>query len=185
MKSVKFLEQVKAQYGLKNDRQLATHLNMTSGTISQYMSGKRIMDDEACLAVALQLDINPLQVIGAACIDRAEKTGQKSLWEVFMSRTAATAAAVLVASGVNLFLTPESANAATMRVPATVDSSFYRLCAVALPPGLVTKNQQYAQALRSNVVRFSEVNLLDRPAHIFLTNSLPTCAAVPELSQLI
>lgn len=116
MKSVKFLEQVKARYGLKNDRQLAVHLNMTSGTISQYMTGKRVMDDEACLAVALALDINPMLVVGAACIDRAEKSGQKSLWEVFMSRTAATAAAVLVTSGVTLFLTPPSANAATVRV---------------------------------------------------------------------
>ena len=128
MKSVKFLNQVKAKYGLKNDRQLAEHLGVTSGTISQYMNGKRVMDDEACLAVAIQLDIDPLQIIGAACIDRAEKTGQKSLWEVFMSRTAMTAGAVLVASGVNLFLTPSPANAASMRVPVGTDSSFYRLC---------------------------------------------------------
>lgn len=113
MKSVKFLEAVKEKYGLKNDRQLALHMGVGPNTIHQYMSGKRVMDDEACLAVALQLDINPLQVIGAACIDRAEKTGQKSLWEVFMSRTAATAAAVLVASGVNLFLTPGNAEAHT------------------------------------------------------------------------
>ena len=113
MKSVKFLEQVKARYGLKNDRQLAAHLNMTSGTISQYMTGKRIMDDEACLAVAMALNINPMEIVGAACIDRAEKSGQKSLWEVFMSRTVATAATVLVASGVNLFLTHENAEAHT------------------------------------------------------------------------
>ncbi|MFS2017469.1 helix-turn-helix domain-containing protein [Massilia sp. CT11-108] len=138
MQSVKFLNQVKAKYGLKNDRQLAEHLGVTSGTISQYMNGKRVMDDEACLAVALQLDINPLEIIGAACIDRAEKTGQKSLWEVFMSRTAMTAGTVLVASGVNLFLTTPPANAATMRVPTTSDSNFYRLCEISQMPLRIT-----------------------------------------------
>jgi hypothetical protein len=117
MKSVKYLEQVKSRHGLKNDLALANHLNWTSGKISQYMTGKRVMDDEACLAIALQLGINPMEVIGAACIDRAEKTGQKSLWEVFMSRTAATAAGALLVTGVNLFLTPGDANAASMRVP--------------------------------------------------------------------
>jgi hypothetical protein len=88
-------------------------MDMAPNTISQYMLGKRVMDDEACIAVALQLGIHPMEIIGAACIDRAEKSGQKSLWEVFMSRTAAATAAVLVASGVNLLLTPSNAEAHT------------------------------------------------------------------------
>ena len=115
MKSVKYLEDLKAKHGLKNDRQLAMHLNMGTSTIHQYMSGKRVMDDEACLAVALDLNINPMEIIGAACIDRAEKSGQKSLWEVFMNRTTAVAASVLMTTSVNLFLTPAPAEAATMR----------------------------------------------------------------------
>lgn len=113
MKSVKYLEQVKSRYGLKNDLALANHLNWSSGKISQYMTGKRVMDDEACLAVALALDVNPMEIIGAACLDRAEKTGQKSLWEVFMSRSAAAAASLAMATSVNLFLTPENAEART------------------------------------------------------------------------
>lgn len=116
MKSVKFLVELQNSRGL-NDAATAKLLHLTAPAISQYKSGKRIMDDETCLAVALELGIDPLQVVGAACIDRAEKTGQKSLWEVFMMRTAATAALVLVASGVNLILTPAPADAATMRVP--------------------------------------------------------------------
>lgn len=53
------------------------------------------MDDETCLAVAIELGIDPMQVVGAACIDRAEKTGQHSLWENFSQRMAATASAIL------------------------------------------------------------------------------------------
>lgn len=112
MKSVKYLEQVKAKHDLKNDRQLAIHLQKAPNTISQYMSGARIMDDETCLAVAMELGIDPIKVIGAACIDRAEKTGQKSLFEVFMTRMAATASALLLAFAVNMFLTPTHAEAA-------------------------------------------------------------------------
>jgi len=114
MKSVKFLIELQNSRGL-NDAATAKLLNLTAPAISQYKSGKRVMDDETCLALALELKVDPLQVIGAACIDRAEKSGQKSLWEVFMARTAATAALVLLASGVNLFLTPGNAEAATMR----------------------------------------------------------------------
>jgi DNA-binding transcriptional regulator YdaS (Cro superfamily) len=114
MKSVKYLIELQRIRGL-NDTALAKLLGVTQAAISHYKSGRRIMDDEACLAVALQLGTNPMEVIGAACIDRAEKTGQKSLWEVFMSRTAAATAAVLVASGVNLFLTTENAEAHSYR----------------------------------------------------------------------
>jgi len=129
MKSVKFLTDLQARKSV-NDSQLAKLLGVTQAAVSHYKSGRRIMDDEACLAVALQLEVDPMQVLGAAFLDRAEKTGQKSLWEVFMSRTAMTAGAVLVASGVNLFLTTPPANAATMRVPTTSDSNFYRLCEI-------------------------------------------------------
>src|SRR5688500_17754755 len=113
MKSVKYLEQLKQQRGLTSDRQLALFLNMGTSTISQYMKGQRVMDDEACLAVALALDLNPMEIIGAACIDRAEKSGQKSLWEVFMNRTAAVAASAVMAVGVTGFLTPQNAEART------------------------------------------------------------------------
>ena len=129
VKSVKYLQRMQDEKNL-NAAGAARVLNLTEAAISHYKSGRRVMDDETCIAIALQLGIHPMEVIGAACIDRAEKTGQKSLWEVFMSRTAMTAGAVLVASGVNLFLTTPPANAATMRAPATTDSSFYRLCEI-------------------------------------------------------
>lgn len=111
MKSVKYLQKVKEKFDLKTDTALATKLGWSKAAVSMYMSEKRVMDEEACLATALALDINPLEVIAAAGIDRAEKTGQRSLWEVFMSRTAIANLAVLALS-VNLFLTPQETNAA-------------------------------------------------------------------------
>ncbi|BBB66838.1 hypothetical protein UNDYM_2585 [Undibacterium sp. YM2] len=123
MKSAKYLEQIKAKHGLSNDRQLALHLKKSTGTISQYMNGTRVMDDEMCLAIALDLGINPIEIVGAACIDRAEKSGQKSLWEVFMTRMAATASALLLCFSVNLFVTLEKAEAAPVLGYSHVDES--------------------------------------------------------------
>lgn len=129
MNSVKYLEQVREKLARKTDGELAQVLGISRASISHYTTGRRVMDDEACLAVALDLGIDPIQVLGAAFLDRAEKAGQKSLWEVFMSRTATTAAAVMIASGVNVFLTANPANAATMRVSQDTDCTSYRLCA--------------------------------------------------------
>ena len=114
MKSVKYLLDLQQQKKM-TDTALAQFLGVSQPAISHYKSGRRIMDDEACLAVAMALNLNPMEIVGAACIDRAEKTGQKSLWEVFMNRTTAVAASVLMATSVNLFLTPAPAEAATMR----------------------------------------------------------------------
>lgn len=129
MKSVKYLEKLQKKENL-NDTELAKLLGITQPSISNLKAGRRVMDDETCLAIALKLGINPIEIVGAACIDRAEKTGQKSLWEVFMTRTATTASALLFAFFVNLFLTPEAANAATARLSATPELSFYKLCEI-------------------------------------------------------
>ena len=113
MKSVKFLEQLQKKTGL-NDTGLGKKLGVTQAAISQYKSGKRVMDDETCGKVAYELEIDPMLVVAAACIDRAEKTGQKSIWEVFMSRMATAASVLIAVVAVNLFLTPEKAEAAPL-----------------------------------------------------------------------
>ncbi len=110
MKSLKFLEDLSKLTG-KNDRQIAILLGIQPSAVSQYRSGKRIMDDETCLAVAIELGVDPMMVVGAACVDRAEKTGQRSLWENFLMNRMAAAAVLLLLVSVNLFLTPD-ANAA-------------------------------------------------------------------------
>lgn len=129
MKSVKYLEKLQIAEQL-NDTELAKLLGITQPSISNLKAGRRIMDDETCLAIALKLGINPIEIVGAACIDRAEKTGQKSLWEVFMTRMAATASAILFVLFVNFILTPQAANAATMQVSEGGDLISYKLCEI-------------------------------------------------------
>jgi hypothetical protein len=113
MKSVRYLEQVRATLPKQTDQALADVLNISKGAVSHYVTGRRVMDEETCLAVAIQLDINPMEVMMAAGIDRAEKAGQQSLWSVFSQRMAATAASAVLAVGVNFILTPQNAEACT------------------------------------------------------------------------
>jgi DNA-binding transcriptional regulator YdaS (Cro superfamily) len=94
MKSIKYLEELSKITGI-NDSELAKLLGVSQGYVSNLRAGRRVMDDETCLAIARRLEINPMKIIGAACIDRAEKAGKSSLWEVFTQRTATTASVVL------------------------------------------------------------------------------------------
>jgi transcriptional regulator with XRE-family HTH domain len=122
MKSAEYLDQVKQKLGIHTDKDLAEHFGITKAAISQYKSGARIMENEMCLAVALDLDIDPMRVIMAADMDRANRSGQHSLWAVFSERMAATVASAVLVAGVTLFLTPQNAEARTYS-PASSQNS--------------------------------------------------------------
>lgn len=111
MKSTKYLDLLIEKRHLKNDVALAEMLDVGKSTISNYRKGIRVMENEMCLKVAMALDIDPLHVIMAADIDRAEKAGQRSLWESFTRKAAAFAGVAVMASSVNLFVTPTDAQA--------------------------------------------------------------------------
>lgn len=117
MQSVKYLEKVREKYQLKTDAALAEKIGVGKSAMSHYMKGTRVMDEETCLSVALVLEIDPARVLMAAGMDRAEKTGQKSLWEVFSKRMAATAASAILAVAATLFLSPTQAEAAPALKP--------------------------------------------------------------------
>jgi hypothetical protein len=114
MKSVKYLDALIEKKGLKNDKALCEHMGWSHSVASHYRTGKRIMDNETCLRIAAELELeNPLPIIMAADMDRAEKAGQKSLWEVFSPRMAGFSAALLLGVVTN-FVTPSPAQAAPM-----------------------------------------------------------------------
>lgn len=102
MRSERYLDAVKERHGLTSDTALAEFLGVTQAGISHYRSGRRTMDNETCLRIAQALDMaDPMPIIMAADMDRAERAGQRSLWEVFSKRMPMQAApaslAVLVA----------------------------------------------------------------------------------------
>ncbi|AFC62054.1 hypothetical protein RSS0_0013 [Ralstonia phage RSS0] len=119
MRVEKYLNAVIERHGLKNDTALADLLGINKSAVSHYRTGRRTMSNEECLHLAQLLDMdNPLPIIMAADMDRAERAGQHSLWEVFSTRMAASNATaalllVLVASATN-FVAPSPAEAAPL-----------------------------------------------------------------------
>ncbi|MBN3829763.1 Cro/Cl family transcriptional regulator [Burkholderia sp. Ac-20384] len=112
MRSVKYLDQLMEKRNLKNDLALAKSMGWPSSRMSQYRTGKRVMENETCLMVALALEMdNPLPIIMAADADRAERLGQRSLWEVFSPRMAGISATLALGFVTN-FVNPSPAQAA-------------------------------------------------------------------------
>jgi hypothetical protein len=112
MRTAKYLDDVMSKRNLKRDKELAEWLEVTGAAIAQYRSGARTMDNEKCVKIALELCIDPLKIIMASDLDKAERSGQKSLWEVFTMRTAQSINAVLILMvSVTLFLTPSTGEA--------------------------------------------------------------------------
>jgi hypothetical protein len=112
---VKYLDMLIEKRGLKNDLALAKAMGWPSSRMSQYRTGKRVMENETCLQVALALGLdNPLPIIMAADADRAERLGQRSLWEVFSPKMAGISAAVIFGVVTN-FVTPSPAQAAPLQ----------------------------------------------------------------------
>lgn len=141
MKSSKYLDALIQKQGLKNDRALAAYLDVGTNTISQWRTGTRSMDHEMCLKLALALEMeNPLPIIMAADMDRAERAGQHSLWEVFTTRMAhSSLVAILVAllAGVTNFVTPTPAQAHSYAISR---ANQCLLCKIKSAPGDQVKN---------------------------------------------
>lgn len=118
MRSTKYLEDLQRKTGL-NDTELAKKLGISQPAMSNLKAGRRIMENETCIAVALELTIDPMRIIMAADMDRAERAGQRSLWEVFTARMA-TAASVILGILVILgsVITPSDAQTETGSKPS-------------------------------------------------------------------
>lgn len=129
MRITKYLNAVMDSRGFTQDKELAPWLGVTPSAISQYRRGVRTMDNEKCVLVALELGIDPIAVIMATDIDRADRAGQKSLWEVFLSRTATAASVLLGCGAVTLFLTlaPEPAQAAAFHSQFDNNTNYAKL----------------------------------------------------------
>lgn len=130
MRIAKYLDAVIERHGLKNDTALAELLGLRQSAVSQYRTGKRFPDNEGCLRIAQALDMaDPMPIIMSADMDRAERAGQHSLWEVFSKRMpthAASASLAVIAAAiggsVTKFVTSPSLQASIDAVLRAKDS---------------------------------------------------------------
>lgn len=79
MKTIDYLDAVKAAYSLTSDYQLAKKMSENSNRISSYRVGRTFMDDDLAIKIAYLLDLNPLTVLADAHIEREEKRGSVNL----------------------------------------------------------------------------------------------------------
>lgn len=135
MRTSKFLDEVMSKKDFRRDKQLAEWLEVTAAAIAQYRSGARTMDNEKCLKIALELDIEPMKVIMASDLDKAERAGQKSIWEVFMTRTqtiktAGVSALLCFVFVTNLLTTQEAKAAPALAISGYEVNANFILCQI-------------------------------------------------------
>lgn len=76
MKTVDFLDALKAAYCLTSDYQLAKKLGSSTNRISNYRVGTNFFDDDMVLKVAYLLELDPLFVLACINIERSERAGK-------------------------------------------------------------------------------------------------------------
>lgn len=84
MKTVDYLDAVKAAYSLETDYQLAKKLAVNTSRISTYRTRPGAMEDDLAIKISYLLDLNPLTVLADTHIERELKRGNNSLvifWE--------------------------------------------------------------------------------------------------------
>jgi len=130
MKTIKeLLDETKAAKGIETDYALAKALDLHSGLISDYYSGKRSPNEYACLRIAEAL-ARPLDEILAAVRIEAEKDDtRREAWRKYYKSIGGIAAsfAVLFLLSVTLIVTSTPANASN---GTECNPAYFVLCKV-------------------------------------------------------
>lgn len=99
MKSIKYLDDAKIKLGISSDYALAKLTGISQEAISQYRTGKRIMDDYTAAKLAEVLDIEPLEVIATANAEREKDETKANFWRILAKKKAAPMAVILLVVG--------------------------------------------------------------------------------------
>jgi|SRR6476469_1000380 len=96
--TIEFLDSVKEKLGIDSDYALAKRLGFSLSTVSNYRTGRRVLDDDAALVIAGALDIHPFVVIANANAERAKTPEQRERWSGVMEKFSASFNAILLGS---------------------------------------------------------------------------------------
>lgn len=88
--TIYFLDAVKEKLGITSDYALAKQLGFSLSTVSNYRTGRRVLDDDAALTIADALKLHPLSVIAAANAERAKTPEQRDRWSGVMEKFSAS-----------------------------------------------------------------------------------------------
>jgi hypothetical protein len=108
MKTIEYLDAVRARLNLASDYRLAKVLGIRVQTVSNYRHGRTAMADDVAVRVAELLQLDPARVLADMAAERSSSEAVRAIW----SRVAATlsvAAVAIIASG------PGDAKAASLK----------------------------------------------------------------------
>ena len=87
MKTVDYLNKALKKLDLSNDYALSKYLEIGSNTMSQYRKGHRIIDNYTAVRLAQILEINPIEIIAAANMEREKEGPRREFWAKLASGT--------------------------------------------------------------------------------------------------
>jgi transcriptional regulator with XRE-family HTH domain len=85
-KTKELLIACKKKIGVDTDYKLAKALKIHSGRIADYINGKRIPDENACLRIAMLLERNPIEIIAIIQADTEKNIQRKAFWNEVLKR---------------------------------------------------------------------------------------------------
>jgi len=123
--TVDYLNNAKKKLGIKSDRQLAIWMGVGTPTLSQYQSGKRIIDDYAAAKIAEALNIDEMEVIAVANIEREKTEERRTYWRKVFARHAGTGVAACLVLSISMININD-----VQASESTPDLTNYTLCEV-------------------------------------------------------
>ncbi|UDM17784.1 hypothetical protein [Vogesella sp. XCS3] len=94
--TVDYLQEALEMLGDMPDAKKAEALKISKQALSGYKSGRNVMDDYACIMVANKLNLDPLEIIAAANMEREKSFEKKEFWADFRKKIGALAVAGLM-----------------------------------------------------------------------------------------
>ncbi|MEO4030537.1 hypothetical protein ABH313_21125 [Chromobacterium vaccinii] len=124
--SVDYLQDAIEKLGDMSQNKKAEKMGLNGNTLSQYMTGTRIMDDYACIMVAQVLGIDGMEVIAAAQMEREKNLDKKAFWEDFRKKLGVKLGIVGLAVALMMgSLTPDRAYAKTLHIDSLLMTNLY------------------------------------------------------------
>ena len=81
MKTLEYLDAVKAKQGLESDYQLAKLLGLETSNMTMYRKHRRVMDDYIAALVADLLGVQHIELIAQANAEREKDPQKRAYWE--------------------------------------------------------------------------------------------------------
>lgn len=94
--TLEYLNAAKKALSLESDYALAKWMGISRHTMSGYQNGRRVIDDYAAAKIAEALNINALEVIAVANMEREKVSEKREFWRKIAAGSAALGVAILL-----------------------------------------------------------------------------------------